>query len=226
MNVLRALSVCFFLLTASQMMHSKVNVLFVDPITIEPGETADIVVKIDYEPSMEVLSYSFHLHLPEGIGPNTKSGNWTTYCFTLPEETYPFFYDEETDEYTKSPKSSLVLQPTADGNLLVVWIGEKERLPLKSTHGELMRISVKASEDFVSGTGTINDIMLTNGSYAFDLYNIADVAFGINEDIVPDGVNAVSRLASDDAPVYTLQGVRASGEKKGLYISNGKKIFK
>ena len=209
-------------------MKAQVNALFVDPVSIEPEGTAEVVVRIDYDishgyPYQEINAYGFYLALPEGVIPDTKSGNWTRACVTVSEETHPLLYDEDSEEYTANPKTGLNITTTDEDDALFVWADPKRELALTTTHGELMRISVKASPDFVRGTGKLYNIMLTNDSYAFDLHNIADVAIGFNEDAA--AVSSVVHDVSANAPLYTLQGIRASGAKKGLYISNGKKML-
>lgn len=228
MKTLRYFATYYSLLLATQSMQAQVEALFADPVTIKPGEVAEIVVRIDYDINQgysyqDINSYSFHLTMPEGIVPNTKSGKWTRACVTLSEETHPYLYDDETEEYTQSPKSGLSMNTTEGGDVLFIWmtVDDAPRQSLLSTHGELMRISVKAEQDFVSGTGRIYDIMLAKDSYAFDLYNIADVPVYFNEDITP--VKSVVNDGAAGAHLYTLQGIRTNGSKKGLYISNKKK---
>lgn len=231
MKTFRFLFTSCLLLVATEMMQAQVNVLFVDPVVIEPEGTAEIVVRIDYDMSQYnsfqyVNGYTFCIALPDGIFPNTKSGNWTGGCVTLSDETHPYFYDDETEEYTKSPKSALTVKITEEGDARLIWVDPdmKHRLSLVSTHGELMRISVRASADFVSGAGKLYEIMLVNDSSAFDLHNIADVPIYFNEDITP--VTSVVNDMSADVTLYNLQGIRTSGVKKGLYISNGKKYVR
>ncbi len=228
MNTFRIISSLCFPLVVASAMQAQVNAIFVDPVTIEPGETTEIVVRINYDishgyPYEEINAYSFHILLPEGIVPNTKSGNWTRKCFSLSEETHPLLYDEETEEYTANPKNGLNIYTTDEGGAILVWFDPQREHAMTSTHGELMRISVKASSDFVRGSGKLYDIMLTHDSYAFDLYNIADVPIVFNEDATT--VTSVVHDALADAPLYTLQGIKTKGAKKGLYIRNGKKIL-
>lgn len=210
------------MLAATQMMQAQVNVFYVDPVSIEPGGTADIVVRMDYDTNREINAYYFRLSLPEGLLPNTKKENWKPSCVVLSKDIHPIPDDEDVHDFTNYALNIKV----EDGSILFVYLEpEPPRLPLVSTHGELMRIYIKATADFVSGVGKLYDThFASNSSVAIEPNTIAEVVFGINEDITP--VTSVVNDAPTDAPVYTLQGVRANGMKKGLYICNGKKFVK
>ena len=222
MKTLRILFTCCFMLAAVQMMQAQVDVLFVDPVSIEPGGTAEIVVRMDYETNREINSYYFRLSLPEGLLPNTKKENWKPSCVVLSKDIHPIPDDEDVHDYTNYALNIKV----EDGSIRFLYIEpETPRSPLVSTHGELMRISIKATADFVSGVGKLYDIhFASDSSVAIEPNTIAEVVFGINEDISP--VTSVVNDAPTDNPVYTLQGVRTNGVKKGLYISNGKKYVR
>ena len=224
MKTLRILFTCCLMLAAGQMMQAQVNVLFVDPVSIEPGGKAEIVVRMDYDTDMEINSYYFRLSLPEGLLPNTKKENWKPSCVVLSKDIHPIPDDEDVHDYTNY---ALNIQTTAEGSILFIFVEPyTTRLPLVSTHGELMRISIKATADFVSGVGKLYDMHFANDSrLVIDPGTTSDVVFGINEDITP--VTSLVNDAPTDVPVYTLQGVRTNGVKKGLYISGaGKKFVK
>lgn len=169
-----------------------VKALSVDPVTIAAGGTSEIVVNIDYDTNETVVGYNFSLYLPKGITLNTtnpfESGKLAfkeiKKCITLSEKVYPVVYSDTDQETEVDPRYFLNVMVKSDGGKLVMWIDNINKIPLKTTHGELLRLSVKAASDFESGNGLINGIGLTSDeNVSLDLGNIADAQFGINEDV-------------------------------------------
>jgi hypothetical protein len=160
----------------------KKTALTVEPVFIEPGGKGEIVINIDYDADVPVQAYWFSIILPEGISPDTKTGKFTKACITLGEEIYQIEDEEEEDyrDYT------ITVKDNGDGGKRIIWIEpEMPHTPLKSTHGELMRIHVKADENLGDNlTGKIYDIAFGSdqSTSSLDMGNIADVEFGFYTD--------------------------------------------
>lgn len=186
MKTLRTLFTWSLLLCATQMM-AKIYPLSVAPVSIGDDGTGEIVVNIDYDTSETVCGWNFSLYLPEGVNLNFSGSegkltlNQKKECFTLSESIYPKVLNNDVEV---DPRFYLDVLLKTDGGRLVVWIDSENKFPLKSTHGELIRLKVKAASNFTSGTGEIKSIGLTNSNnQSLELGNIGDVEFDINHSL-------------------------------------------
>ena len=192
------------------MQAQKKTVLTATDLTIANGETADLVISINYPTTEQITVWDFVLYLPEGIE-FTKS-RLSKACDVSTET-----HDEEI------ANDCLTVTRTSDNGYLFVWVDQAESTPMTSTVGKLVTVSLKATAD-VKGVGEIKSIHLSNkAAQALDLDNIADVTFNINSDT---GISSV--LLDDSAKaqkVYNLNGQRVSDNFKGIVVMDGKKFM-
>ena len=222
MKNLRTLFVCVMLLCVAQVMAEKVSALTVNPVFIEPGGTGEIVINIDYDAAMPIDGYAFSIMLPEGISPDTKTGKFAKACITLGEAIYPIELEDGDEEEFRANTMSVTKE--TDGGWLIIWDAgmEYQRTPLKSTHGELIRIRVKADENIGDDlVGKLYDIQLVHGSYSLDMNNIADVEFDfhtgelkpLNGDVNKDGIVDVADIGA----IITVM-TKNAGKKTALTV--------
>ena len=179
------------------------------------GNTADLVVSIDYETTQTVCSWGFSLYLPDGV---SIAGEFEGDTFYPDAATY-----DGTTNSRGIANKPVEITKKEDGGWLIV--GYASGNPsMKSTHGTLVTIQLSGSKDIV-GVGEIKSSSLAHSeagqNISLDLGNLADYAFGINQETV--GINEV-KAADNDAPAYNLQGIRVNNAK-GLIIRDGKKMI-
>ena len=170
-----------FAVTNGEVNTEKI-VLSANDLVIANGETADLVVSIDYPTTEQITVWDFVLYLPEGI--EFATSRLSKSCDVSDETHNPDIAND-----------CLTVKKTADGGYLFVWVDQEESTPLTSTTGKLVTISLKATAD-VKGEGQIKNIHLSNkAGEALDLNNIADVTFSIisdNQDPVTDNLMYVA----------------------------------
>ena len=192
--------------------QAQVTVLTAAPVTIENGGTADLVVSMDYDTEEKITAWGFSFYLPDGLAP---------------------IYDEEEEEWVgevsadtnakKVVNKGLAILEKTDGGWLITGYADGNPT-MKSTHGELVKITLKATAD-VQGTGKINGISISNdASVSLDKGNIADVEFAINGGGDDQGVKDIKSNDSN-APVYNVNGIQVNAQAKGLLIQDGKKFI-
>ncbi len=189
-----------------------VTVLTADDLSIEKGETAQLVVYMDYETTETLVGWNFSLYLPEGI--------IVPYEYDKKEDEYIFEYEAFGNGYVNSKPiaNQIEMRPRADGGYLFTGIDQKDKEPMVSTHGKLITITLKANAQ-VKDFGRISLIGLSNdsdqGFATFGQGNtIADVEFGINQSPSNDGGEGYSFSNSgnyESSSVYFLTLQNASG---------------
>lgn len=210
MKTVKLMIMMCLLSLATSMQAQKKTVLTASDLVIANGETADLVISINYPTTEQVTVWDFKLYLPEGI--EFSKSRLSKSC-DVSDETHDG--DIANDCLTVSKAS--------DGGYLFVWVDQEENTPMTSTTGKLVTVSLKATAD-VKGEGQIKDIHLSNkAAEALDLNNIADVTFMVNGDT---GISSVLMDATTaDKKAYNLAGQRVGKDFKGIVIQNGKKFM-
>ena len=134
MKLLR-LTTMWALLMAAAQMSAQNRYIYAEPVDVEAGQEAEIVVRMDFDTDVDVASWSFQMQLPDGVRlviPDKPKRS----C-TLSSE----MYDVESD-----PMSTFEVANVSNGAILFVFLtGENGFLtnyPIKSTHCELVRVSI------------------------------------------------------------------------------------
>jgi len=210
-----------FALAGSVQAQKKV-VMLADDIKVANGETAELVIKMDYETTETIAGANFSVSFPDGIVLNgfaSKDEMMGAKASAL-KKACSLGDDGVWGEDGSS--AWLSVKAKADGGLLFVLIDNDDKTPFVSTKAPILTLTVKALAD-VTASGKIYDISLTNDkSESPDLHNIEDFEFGINK--TSEGINDIQSVDST-APAYNLQGVRVNGDAKGLIIRDGKKLI-
>ena len=136
------------------------NVLSVNQISIRPGSTAELVVSLENDADFSVYAYDFRLYLPEGIEVATKSNG--SYEYELKERN--------------SDHSSNVLE-TTDGS--IQFGVNSSNLALTGNTGEVLGITLKASETLAEGTYQASIKNITYANKEAQTVHPADITFNI-----------------------------------------------
>ncbi len=132
MKMLR-LTTMWALLMAAVQMSAANRYIYADPVDVEAGQEAEIVVKMNLDTDEIVKGCNFTLKLPEGVEfANTSSP--TASC-TMPSD----LFGENVDS-----NSTLIIKKKDNGEYLFIIIDLMDQTPLRSTHCELVRISVRS----------------------------------------------------------------------------------
>ncbi len=206
---------------AGNVSAQQKTAIVAEDITIGNGETAEVVLKLDYETTETVCGINFSFYLPDGIildGFDSKEAMLDGKASALKKACD---LGEDGIWGEDANKGWMSVKAKADGGLLFVLIDQDDQTPFVSTHAQLVAIKLKAIAEVSNATGKVTQIAISNeSSVSLDLNNIAEVTFGIN---VSDGINDI-QSAEDLAPAYNLQGVRVNSNAKGLIIRDGKKM--
>ena len=134
MKMLR-LTTMWMLLMAAVQMSAANQYIYAEPVDVEAGQEAEIVVKMDFDTDVEVGCWHFDMQLPEGVKLVTPEKPKKS-C-TLSSEVY----DMEND-----PESYFDVTTQSNGNLLILFVTGLDdilnRFPVKSTHCELVRVTI------------------------------------------------------------------------------------
>lgn len=176
--------------------------LSVEPITVAPGEEAEVVV--NYESTVARSAYQIDITLPEGL----------SFVKSMNEED-----EEETITLGSSALSSHMKDETFHDNgtrirLTVFHLKEKD---LKD--GVLFSFKVKADENLAETSEIkFSTIKFAGGQYldSFTCAVTKSQATGISDAVV---------AGSESEVVYNMAGQRVSGKAKGIVIKNGKKVI-
>ena len=175
-----------------------------EDVTIEAGETADLVVSL--ENSMDIVAWSFKLYLPEGV----------KVAYSDEEEDYVI---ELSDRHTKKHLPDVT--PTTDGGYLIKAYAATAKA-INEHSGELVTVTLEAESTFAAdGTATIKEGAVSTADAV--QYNASEnVTFNVKK-AAPTGINGVS-INAEDGAVYNMQGQRVENAQNGIFIQNGKKV--
>ncbi len=135
MKILRLMTMWVLLMAAAQMSAEK-QYIYADPVTIEAGGEAEIVVKIDLDTDSMVSDWFFLLKLPDGI-----------------DVTFP---DDPVKSCALSTELTGELKDGLADKILNVYDSENHRLLfyafmlknsvfIQNPHGELCRVAIKST---------------------------------------------------------------------------------
>ena len=133
MKTLRLFSMLMLLMAASGMAAQN-RYIYADPVTIEAGGEAEIVVNIDFDTEEKVLGVGFRLYLPDGVTlTDTESPEINS--VTLNYDLIGVVSANRLGAYGVS------LYP----DFVFIYCQQKNNKSFNGTHGELMRIAIKSS---------------------------------------------------------------------------------
>lgn len=229
MKAFRLMMMAGLLAIAGAAHADEVTVLTAEDVVIKNGETANLVVKMDYDTPETLIGFNFSLVLPEGIDfdcDEWRKANGGKISNLKKVLDYGDVLEEDV------AASGMKLQERADGGMLFTWIDNDDKTELikgeTGYHGTLLIIPLKATAEVSSTTCSLTSIGLSNNlDQGFATFGkgatIADAVFNINADT--DGINEV-KTAQDNGAIYNVAGQRLDKAGKGLYIQNGKKYVK
>lgn len=203
------------LFAAAIFMLSAMNVmaqdkLYLDNFEVEAGKTVDVKLNLS-NPDNVYTAVQFDLSLPEGLEiavyeSGRKKGQM---MITLNN-------NEETGRLLDQTCSA---EKASNGAYRFV-VSSMTSAEIYENSGEILTITLKASDSFKGGAGSVDAIVLVkpNG----DKFTAEKTEFQAD---VKTGIDAIKAAdATSDSPVYDLQGRRVEKTTKGLYIVNGNKV--
>ena len=181
----------------------KCPAVAVEPVTLEPGKSTTLEVKISNATAMTALQ--FILSLPNGV---TLADNSENYGVSLGGATSGHI---------------MSVQPLECGDYLVVLYNM-----FKDTFsdGTLLSIPVTAGENSVSGTGSLYNIRMSTADAVS--HKCDDVSFKTMVATSIKGATVDTDTLSPVKVVYDLRGNRITDVDnlpKGVYIVNGKLVL-
>ena len=202
--ILVILSVLF----VGNMMAQK---LTVEDITLEAGNTAELIIGIDAPEAVQAVQFT--LVLPEGASVEMDGEDYIADPLT------------ESDGGIMPKRNSQIQANKKDDGILIVAFNTKGKFV--DAAGDFVTISIEAASD---ADGKVLSCQLKDikaGSLASDnsvvsAGDFSDVAFQIGVG-VDTGINSIS-LDDPNAEIYNLNGQRVKNVKKGVYVVNGKKV--
>ena len=203
MKVLNKIS-AKLVVAASFVIGSFANVnaqekITVEPISVAPGEEAEVVV--NYSSTVERSGYNMEVILPESL----------SFVTTLNE-------DEEPEAFTLGSSA-------LSSHMKVEYYVNEKHVKLTILHlreknlkdGVLLSFKVKADESFSEPTEiTFKGIIFNGGEYLEDF--TVPVTKG-----TPTGINSIE-ANGEKAASFNLAGQKVSANAKGIRIQNGKKF--
>ncbi len=150
MKLLR-LTTMWALLMAAAQMSAQNRYIYAEPVDVEAGQEAEIVVKMDFDTDEIISGCSFRLTLPEGVELVDTSS---------PKASCTFPPDLFRDDV--SYNSAIIVRKDNDGSYLFVFVDTDYESPMKSTHCELVRISIRSDvsqtvEPSITKVSIVND---------------------------------------------------------------------
>jgi hypothetical protein len=212
------------MVVATGAQAQKKDVLKANDLTLGNGESADLVISMDYETSESISGANFSLYLPDGIllnGFDTKADQDAAKASALKKAC-----DLGEDGVWGEDAASgwLSVKQKADGGLLFVLIDQDDKTPFVSTKATVVTVKLHAVADVQNGVGSIKGIGVSNTEdKSLDLGNINDVTFAVNGGS-SEGINEINANAAA-GKVYNIGGQQVVAPTKGLYIQNGKKVI-
>ena len=195
-------------LCVGNMMAQK---LTVEDITLEAGNTAELVIGIDAPEAVQAVQFT--LVLPEGASVEMDGEDYIADPLT------------ESDGGIMPKRNSQIQANKKDDGILIVAFNTKGKFV--DAAGDFVTISIEAASD---ADGKVLSCQLKDikaGSLASDnsvvsAGEFSDVAFQIGVGVDTD-INSIS-LDDPNAEIYNLNGQRVKNVKKGVYVVNGKKV--
>ena len=196
MNKIKSIMTWMLLLAASQVMGINVTV---DPIEIEAGKTAQLVINLS-NAETNLTAYQMFLYLPEGVTVQKKTNG--KYAYTINQ-------DRHDGAFTISVKD-------ADGGSVLITCFSADKDVIKGASGELIRLPLEvASTVTTSLQGSLKNIEFSDVNAK--AYKPADVTFNLTLKIPVEPVTITAENKTmtygDDVPslTYTTSGAALSG---------------
>ena len=178
--------------------------LFIDNFSIEAGKTAKVSVNLT-NPENVFTAVQFDLTLPEGLDIALNKKQKLDIVLNNGD-------DGRLDDQTCSAsKASNGAYRFVVSSMTSAEIFDKE--------GEILSITLQASDTFVNGEGNLDAIVLVkpNG----DKLSADKATFSVND---ATGINAID-VDGENATRYNLNGQRVAKSYKGVVVKDGKKFF-
>lgn len=148
-----------FLIAWNIGLHAD-NIISVNPISIRPGSTAELVVSLENDADFKVYAYDFRLYLPDGIEVDTKANG--SFNFTLKE---------------RNADHSTNVQKTSDG---AIQFGvNSPTLYLTGESGPVLGIVLKASAELAEGSYQATIERITYANKEAQTVHPANISFNI-----------------------------------------------
>ena len=199
MNRLKSLLTWMLLLVASHVMGINVTV---DPIEIEAGKTAQLVINLS-NAETNLTAYQMFLYLPDGVTVQKKSSG--KYAYILNQ-------DRHDGAFTVAVKD-------ADGGSVLITCFSADKDVITGTSGELIRLPLEvASIVTTSLQGSLKNIEFSDVNAK--AYKSADVTFDLTQKkpVEPVTITAENKTMTygDDVPslTYTTSGAALNGTPK------------
>lgn len=183
--------------------------LFIEDFTVEAGEQVDVKVNLA-NPESDFTAIQFDLFLPEGLEVATRPSR---------AGGVEALVSLNNDSNSGRLSDHTCLARKAKNGAYRFVIFSLNNTNVYEKNGDLLTITLKASEKFVSGRGLLNDIVLVKASQEKVVTEAS--SFKINEST---GIESVTADAIND-PTYNIAGERVENPTKGLYIKSGKKVL-
>ena len=193
MNKIKYLLTWMLLLTASHVMGINVSV---DPIEIEAGKTAQLVINLS-NTETNLTAYQMFLYLPDGVTVQKKTNG---------KYTYTINNNRHDGAFTISVKD-------AEGGSVLITYFSADKDVITGTSGELIRLPLEvASTVTASLQGSLKNIEFSDVNAK--AYKPADVTFNLTlkKSVEPVTITADNKTMtySDDVPTLTYKSSGAA----------------
>lgn len=203
----------FYLITLLAVtMIAKADKLTVENLSVTPGETANLVIKYQFDKTNLYAGYQFELKLPKGISTIRNESGASEFKTGSCHDT-SFMV---SNNYNKENDVVIFIGFSLMGNTLT------------GSDGVLMTIPVKVDESVLEGstlTGNLQQVQLGNRDGVTTEY-LEDVVF----EIQVNTTSAITSIETDKANIskstYLLDGRKVNVGTGQVYIQNGKKYIK
>ena len=177
--------------------------LRIEPFAISAGETKEVVISLTNKDAALTL-LQFDMQLPKGLSVAESEGS---YLMAMGGRT-----NRDTHQLAAYGNTERMRFLLASGSNELI----------EGTEGAVIRMNVKATEDFEGGIITLNDILGVTP-------NEVEVWMpAINYNLTSNGTTGIYDVGTKvGAPaIYGLSGQRQTTLKKGINIVDGKKVIK
>ena len=169
------------------------NVISVNQVSIIPGNTTELVVSLENDANFSVYAYDFRLYLPNGIEVATESGD---YMYELKG---------------RNPRNAAPnVQQTDDGS--IQFGVSHSTQALSGTSGEVLGITLKASEELAEGTYQASIKKITYANKEAQTVHPVDITFDIlvTNKVVLDENSTVAPESATGVNVCVLRTINAN----------------
>ncbi len=182
---------------------AQMATLHMDPFTISAGETKEMTISLTNRDAALTL-VQFDILLPKGLSVVQANGS---YQIDMAGRTN--WDNHQLGAYGKAERMRFLL--ASGSNELI-----------EGTEGAIIRMNVRAAEDFEGGTITLNDILGVTPNEVEVWMPTSSYTLTGNGTTGIYGIGA----ATDESVIYDLSGHRQQTMKKGVNIVGGKKMIK